>query len=347
MTMRGIVKREPAPGASWDEGLPIPEPKEGEVLVKVKAAAICGTDLHIYGWTPWAQSRIVPPMVFGHEFSGDIVKVGPGVRRLKEGQRVAGETHIDCGKCFQCLTGNAHICESMKIVGVHVPGAFADYVIIPETCGWELSPEISYEQGAFLEPMGVAVHGIQATGGVGGRNVVILGCGPIGLMAVGAARAQGAEQIICSDVADAKLKVAETMGATVTVNPVQQDLASVVRDVTGGRGADIVIDYSGSGAAISDGLRSLKKGGRMVLVGLPDKPVSIDLTDGIIYKEATLVGVTGRLMYSTWFECERLLASGKIDLSPVVGGRFLMKDFDAAFKAIYDQVPGKMLLLPS
>ena len=345
-SMKGIVKQEQARGAVWAEDLPIPEPLEGEVLVKVKATAICGTDLHIYGWTPWAQARIKTPMVFGHEFAGDIVKAGPGVTRLKVGQRVAGETHIGCGKCYQCLTGNAHICESMKIIGVHVPGAFAEYIAIPETCGWELGEGVSYEQGAFLEPMGVAMHGIQAAAGVGGKNVVVLGCGPIGLMAIGIAKANGAGQLICSDIADQKLLVAKAMGATTTVNSMEQDLSSIVLAETGGRGADIVIDYSGNGGAISDGLRSLKKGGRMVLVGLPDKPVPLDLTDGVIYKEATLVGVTGRTMYGTWFECESLLNSGKIDLSQVVGGRFEMKDFEKAFQAIYNRAPGKMLLIP-
>ncbi len=345
-TMKGIVKVDRVKGAVWAEDLPIPKPGPRDVLVKVRAAAICGTDLHIYGWTPWAESRIVPPMVFGHEFAGDIVEAGPGVRRLKVGQRIAGETHIDCGKCYQCLTGNAHICEDMKIVGVHVPGAFAEYIVIPETCGWEIADGVSYEQGAILEPMGVAMHGIEASGGVGGRSVVILGCGPIGLMAIGIAKAQGADPIIVSDRVDAKLSVAEAMGATTTVNVAKQDLPSVVMSATGKRGADIVIDYSGNGRAISDGLKSLKKGGRMVLVGLPDGPVSLDLSDGIIYKEATLVGVTGRTMYGTWFECERLLNSGKIDLSLVIGGRYDMRDFDAAFNAIYGGAPGKMLLVP-
>ncbi len=345
-TMKGIVKKDQTPGAVWVEDLPVPEPLEGEVLVRIKAAAICGTDLHIYGWTPWAQARIKTPMVFGHEFAGEIVKVGPGVKRFSVGQRVAGETHIGCGMCYQCRSGNMHICESMKIVGVHVPGAFAEYITIPESCAWELGPGVSYEQGAFLEPMGVAMHGIQASLGVGGKDVVILGCGPIGLMATGIARSQGARQVVCSDIAEGKLDVAEVMGATTTVNSMRQDLSRVVMDATGGRGADIVIDYSGNGGAISDGLKSLKKGGRMVLVGLPDKPVSIDLTDGVIYKEATLVGVTGRTMYGTWFECEKSLSSGGVNLSPVVGGRFQMKDFEKAFQAIYDKAPGKMLLIP-
>ncbi|HHW17484.1 MAG TPA: L-threonine 3-dehydrogenase [Firmicutes bacterium] len=343
--MKGILKKEPVKGAVLADNIPVPKVKDDEILVRVKATAICGTDLHIYEWTPWAETRVKLPMVFGHEFAGEIVEVGSRVRRFKVGQRVAGETHISCGHCYQCLTGNAHICENMKIIGVHVPGSFAEYIAIPESCAWPLDDNIDFEQGAFLEPMGVAMHGVQA-GAVGGQNVLILGCGPIGLMGVGIARAYGANEIICSEPVAEKLKVAKTMGATVTLQPGKDDLLEGVMRATGGRGADVVIDFSGSARAIADGLRFLKKGGRMVLVGLPDKPVMLDLVDGIIYKEATLVGITGRTMYGTWYECEKVLKSGKLDLGPIVGGRFDLKDFDQAFEAICRGVPGKMLLLP-
>lgn len=343
--MRGIVKKDPAPGAVWAEDLPVPEVGDRDILIRVKAAAICGTDLHIFDWTPWAHTRLKLPMVFGHEFAGGVVAKGAGVRRFEVGQRVAGETHIGCENCYQCLTGNMHVCESMKIIGVHVPGALADYIAIPESCAWELGDDVTYEQGALLEPMGVAMHCIQVAP-VGGKDVVLLGCGPIGLMAAGIAKAQGANQIISSDIVDAKLEIAKTMGATITVNSAREDLEEVVMEATGGRGADVVIDYSGSGIAIAGGLKCLKLGGTMVLVGLPDKPVALDLVDGIIYREATLIGVTGRRMYDTWFECEKLLKSGKIDLAPIVGGKYDMKDYEKALKAIKDGVPGKMLLIP-
>jgi threonine 3-dehydrogenase len=342
--MKGIVKTSAAPGAVLKD-VPIPEVGERDLLVRIKAAAICGTDLHIMHWTPWAQERIHPPMVFGHEFAGEVVSTGAGVRRFKAGDRVAGETHIPCGSCRQCLTGNQHICESMKIIGVHVPGAFAEYIAIPEACAWPLSEGLTYEQGAFLEPMGVAMHGVEAAGNLGGKDVLLLGCGPIGVMAAAIARSRGANQVICTDVAPAKLELARKMGATLALDA-QGPAVRQVMEATNGEGAGVVIDYSGSGHAIADGLKALKKGGTMVFVGLPSGPVSLDLSDGVIYKEAKLFGVTGRTMYGTWFECEKALRSGKIDLAPVVGGTYALGDFEEAFAALGRQAPGKMLLIP-
>lgn len=342
--MKAIVKPAAAPGAVFQD-VPVPAIGEEDLLVKVRAAAICGTDLHIIHWTPWAQKRVLPPMVFGHEFAGEVVAAGAAVRRFKIGDRVAGETHIPCGSCRQCLTGNAHICESMKIIGVHVPGAFAEYIAIPQACAWPLSDEISFEQGAFLEPMGVAMHGVEAAGNLGGKDVLLLGCGPIGVMGTAIAKSRGANQVICTDLAPAKLDLARKMGATLTLQA-QSPVVEAVMQSTHGEGAGVVIDYSGSGQAIADGLRALKKGGVMVLVGLPSGPVSLDLSDGVIYKEARLVGVTGRTMYGTWFECEKALRAGKIDLGPVVGGTYALGDFEEAFEAIDRQTPGKMLLIP-
>lgn len=347
-TMKAVMKLEAAPGAVLKE-VPVPQVGEEDILLRVKAAAICGTDQHIYGWTPWAEKRVAPPMIFGHEFAGEIVAVGKAVRRFHPGQRVAGETHIPCGTCRQCLTGNAHICEDMKIIGVHVDGAFADYIAFPEACVWPLDDGISYEQGALLEPMGVAMHGVQAAGNIGGKDVVVLGCGPIGVMGAAIAKAYGASQVLSTDLVSDKLRLAGVMGATLTLRSGRGEADEVVSGVmaaTGGLGADVVIDFTGSGAAIAQGLQVLRKGGTMVFVGLPNGPVSLDLTDGVIYKEATLVGVTGRTMYGTWFLCEKLLREGKVDLAPVVGGKYALKDFGEAFGAVAQDVPGKMLLIP-
>jgi len=343
--MKGIVKVGPVPGATWREDLPQPRPGEGEILVRVKAAAICGTDLHIYNWTPWAEKRIKPPMVFGHEFSGEVVEVGPGVKRVKPGDVVAGETHIGCGICRQCNTGNVHICEQMKIIGVHTSGCFAEYIAVPEGCAWVLDKSMSFEHGALLEPMGVAMHGVEAAV-VGGKDVLVLGCGPIGLMGVGICRVFGADKIIASEPFMRKLELAVTMGATLTVQAGKEDVVAVVKNATSGRGVDVVIDYSGNEQAINDGLAALAKGGRMVLVGLPDRRISLDLVDGIIYKEATVIGVTGRTMYGTWYECRRVLDSGRFELEPVIGGRYPLKEFDKAFALLMGGAPGKMLLIP-
>ena len=242
-TMYGLVKAAPAPGAEIQENLPIPSVGPRDVLVRVRATAICGTDSHIMAWTPYAQQRVPTPMVFGHEFSGDVVQVGSEVTEVKVGDRVAGETHIPCNHCRMCLSNKRHICENMKIIGVHVPGAFAEYISFPADDAFKLAPDFPYETGAILEPMGVAVHGVDC-GDVAGKTVVVNGCGPIGLMAVGAAKAWGAKQVIALDVIDEKLRVATEMGADVVLNSRTLDAAAEVVRLTDG-GADVALDYTG------------------------------------------------------------------------------------------------------
>ncbi len=343
--MKGLVKELPQPGAVLREDLPIPEIKEDELLVRVKAAAICGTDMHIYPWTQWAQERLKLPMVFGHEFAGEVVAVGSAVRRFKPGDRVAGETHIPCKNCYQCQTGNEHICESMKIIGVHTPGCFSDYIALPEACAWRLDDDIDYQTGALLEPMGVAVHGV-LSGEIGGRSIAIYGCGPIGVMGVGVAAACGASKIFAFDLGERKLALAKQMGADVTLQVGKDDIVNTVLEATNGQGVDVVVDFSGAPSAIQEGFKILRKGGRFSMVGLPNGPVSLNLTDDIIYKEAIVVGVTGRLMYKTWWQCTSLIKSGKIDLKPVVGGVYPLHEYEKAFEALRNGVPGKMLLIP-
>ena len=242
-TMYGLVKAAPAPGAEIQENLPIPSVGPRDILVKVRATAICGTDSHIMAWTPYAQQRVPTPMVFGHEFSGDVVEIGSEVTEVKVGDKVAGETHIPCNHCRMCKSNKRHICENMKIIGVHVPGAFAQYISFPVDCAFKLAPDFSYETGALLEPMGVAVHGVDC-GEVEGKTVVVNGCGPIGLMAVGAAKAWGAKQVIALDVIDEKLAVATEMGADVVLNSRTTDAAAEVVRLTDG-GADVALDYTG------------------------------------------------------------------------------------------------------
>lgn len=343
--MKGIVKDKPEAGATWREDLPIPAIKDNELLVKIRAAAICGTDMHIYPWTAWAQQRLKLPMVFGHEFAGEVVEVGSTVRSFKVGDRVAGETHIPCNKCYQCQTGNQHNCNDMKIIGVHTEGCFAEYIAIPVDCAWRLDDNLSFETGAMLEPMGVAVHGVLA-GEIGGKSIAIYGCGPIGLMGVGVAAACGASRIFAIDVFDQKLAVARQMGADVTLNSRHDNVIEKILQATEGQGVDIAVDFSGNGNAIKEGFAILRKGGRFILVGLPNEPVTLNLTDDIIYKEATVQGVTGRLMYKTWWQCNEVLKSGKIDLSPVIGGKYPLKDYEQAFDALKNGATGKMLLIP-
>lgn len=343
--MRGIVKEKPDNSAVYREDIPIPQISASEVLVKVKAAAICGTDLHIMHWSQYAEERLKLPMVFGHEFAGDIVEIGGNVRDFKVGDRVAGETHIPCNDCYQCKTNNRHICENMKIIGINVPGAFCEYISVPQDCLFHIEDTISYITGAMLEPMGVAVHGVSAAN-VMDKNVLIYGCGPIGLMAVGAAKSLGAKRVFAGDVFDAKLDIALKMRADKVINSKNKDLVNIIREETAGIGCDVVIDYTGNKHAIKSGFDSLSKGGTYVMVGLPSSPVELDLANDIIYKEATVIGVTGRRMYETWDECIDILNDINFDITPVLGGTYNMKDFEGAFDALYNGAPGKMILIP-
>ena len=264
--MKGLIKENPIVGATYSENLPIPNIRPNEALVRVRASAICGTDIHIYDWTKYAQERLQLPMVFGHEFSGEIVELGAEVTGFAVGDRVAGETHIPCEQCEQCRTGNEHICENMLIIGVHTAGAFAEYVPVHKGCLWKLDDSIDFETGALLEPVGVGVHGV-LSGEIGGKSVAIFGCGPIGLCAVGAAKACGASTIYAVDLVDEKLTLAQKLGADFIINSSIDDVGRIVFDKTDGKGVDVVIDYTGSEQAIRTGLLILKKE-KVHIVGL-------------------------------------------------------------------------------
>ncbi|MDO5111146.1 MAG: alcohol dehydrogenase catalytic domain-containing protein [Clostridia bacterium] len=341
-TMKGLMKQFPETGATFRVDLPIPEPADNEILVKVHFAAICGTDQHIYEWNEWAQERVPLPMVFGHEFSGEIIKVGSGVTAFRAGDRIAAETHIPCNNCYQCRTGNMHNCENMKIIGVHVAGGFSDYAVIPQDCAWKLDDFISYRHAAMLEPMGVAVHGVMSDD-INLKSVVILGCGPIGVMAAGVAAAAGAAQVIAVDVFDNKLAMAKKVGANICINTKTQDFIDVILKETNGQGADVIVDYTGAVGLIEVAFKALKKGGRFTFVGLPNKKLSLDLTSAVIYKEARMNGVTGRLMYKTWYQCMDILRQGTFTLDDVIGGIYGLEDYEKAFQDIRSGIPGKML----
>lgn len=345
-TMRGICKMAPGEGAAYRTDLPIPQIGDGEVLMKVRASAICGTDLHIYGWNEWAAKRMRNfPIVFGHETAGEIVEIGKSVTGLRVGDRISVETHIPCGHCFQCGHDRRHICENMRIFGVTEPGAFAEYAPVPAECAVRLRDGISYEVGAMLEAMGAGVHGVEKAE-VRDKTVLVSGCGPIGLMVTGACKAHGARRVIACDVLPEKLKLAEAMGADAAVNSAQTDIIQAVRRETGGAGADAAIDVTGNGRAIIAGLRALRKGGRMVSVGLPNGEIPVNLTEDIIYREIQYTGVSGRQMFATWDDCMEILETPGFSLEPVMGGRYPLEGFEDALAAIRGGAPGKMLLIP-
>ncbi len=343
--MRALVKTQPTRGAELLD-VPIPQIGPNDLLIKVQAAAICGTDNHIYDWTPWAEARLKLPMIFGHEFAGEVVEVGSAVTGWRVGDLVAAETHIPCQQCYQCRTGRQHTCEQMKIIGVHVDGAFSEYACLPVSCAWKLEPGASPELGAILEPIGVAANGLFKDR-IDGCSVAIIGCGPIGIFGAQLALAAGARQLFVSDVNPYRLEMARRIVPdAVALNPTQEDVEGIVRDATEGRGLDVVVELSGSTPGVVQAFNLLAKGGRVSLVGLPSKPITLEMTNAIIYREAVVYGSTGRLMWDTWYKVDALLKAGKFDPMPVITHRFPLSAFDQALELTLSANAGKVILTP-
>jgi threonine 3-dehydrogenase len=347
--MRALRKTERAAGAGLVE-IPIPEPGEGEVLVRVHAASICGTDLHIYDWNEWAEKRIPRmPMTFGHEVAGTVEAVGPEVHHLQSGTFVAAETHIGCGQCSTCRTGREHICKNLRILGVDAEGAFAEYLVLPARNAWPVATGIDPDVASIMEPFGNAVHAAFGPGGgedIPTNPVAVIGCGPIGLFAVGVVRSLGAWKVIAVEPNEHRRAMAVTMGADLVVDPVADDPVAAVMDATNGQGAEVVLEMSGNAHAIDQGTRMLARGGRMSLLGLPDGAVTLDLNDQVIFKEARLQGSTGREMFRTWQQTTTLLSTGRVDVAPVITHRFALDRFAEAFDTTASGKAGKVILLP-
>jgi threonine 3-dehydrogenase len=347
--MRALRKTRPAPGAELLD-VPVPRPGPGEVLVRVHGASICGTDLHILEWNEWAAARIPRvPLTFGHELAGAVEASGPEVHHLQPGTFVAAETHIACGYCRTCRTGRSHICENLRILGVDADGAFAAFVVIPAANAWVVGEGVDPEAASVMEPCGNAVHAVVGTEGGGdveASDVVVVGCGPIGLFALAIARAAGASRVIGIEPNEFRRELAKRMGADLVVDPSSEDAVAAVLYATKGHGAPVVIEMSGNASAIDQGTRMLARGGRMSLLGLPDGPVPLDLNDQVIFKEARLLGITGREMFRTWQQTQTLLASGMVDVGPVITHRFELDRFEEAFDVLRSGRSGKVILFP-
>lgn len=345
MTMNAYVKTERTEGASYKKA-PLPKPGEGEALLKVISAAICGTDLHVYQWNEWARKNVRQiPMIMGHEFVGTVVEAVKG-GSLKAGDVVSGETHIACGRCYQCRNGTRHICANLALPGVHRDGAFAEFMAYPEASLVKLPESIPVEYGALMEPFGVAVSAVE-NADVAGGNVVVIGSGPIGLGIVCAARAMGASRVIALDVLDYRLSLAAKCGATRTLNVSGISPADFVLSETQGVGADAIFDASGSSAAISGAFKYLRKGGSAHLVGLPSNPTPIDLASDVIFKEATIYGYHGRKMFRTWTRMINLLESGKVNFDPIISHRMPLAQSEKAFELLLKgEDASKILLTP-
>ena len=339
--MLALVKEKRAPGASLKK-VEIPVPGPYEVLAKVKATSICGTDAHIYFWNKWAATVAKPPKIMGHEFAAKIVEVGKNVAHLKKGDLISGETHIYCGTCVQCLAGNRHLCENMKLRGVDTDGCFAEYVLVSSNTAWKNDPAIPSIVASVQEPLGNAVHSV-FSGEVTGRSILVLGCGPIGLCAIELCKSAGAAKVIAVDVSEYRLGLASKMGADVVINGTNQDTRSEVSAILP-HGADVVLEMSGSGKALNDGLKVVKPGGRVTLLGLPSGRVSIDLSNDVILKGLTLQGIFGRRIFSTWELASRLMKTHSVNLNKIITHKLSLKDYEKAFELIREGKCGKIVM---
>lgn len=342
--MKVVVKAKPEAGAEL-KTVEIPKIGPRDILVKVQATSICGTDYHIYSWDEWSQNRIKTPQVMGHEFAGEVVKMGSEVTKVKLGDIVSAETHIVCNTCEFCLTGKGHICKDTEILGVDTQGTFAEYVAIPEDNAWVNDPSVPPEYLCIQEPLGNAVHTV-LSGDVIGKTVAVVGCGPIGIMAVNVAKAVGAAKVIAIEVNEYRLNLADELGADVTINPLKEDVVARVLEETDGIGIDVVAEMSGNPMAIRQAFKYIKLGGRMSMLGIPNGEVSLDIANDIVFKGITINGIVGRKMYDTWYQVKGLIASGNLNLDKLVTHRFSLEDFDKGMELMASGNCGKVILFP-
>jgi threonine 3-dehydrogenase len=344
-TMKALRKMSAGRGLSM-ETAPVPAIGAGDVLVRVKTASICGTDLHIYGWDRWSQGRIKPPLTLGHEFCGMVERVGEDVTAVKAGDFVSAEMHVNCGHCHQCRLGEAHICQNLRIIGIDQDGAFAEFVKIPASNIWKLDPAIPEHCGAILDPLGNAVHTVLA-GPIAGQTVLVTGCGPIGLMSIAVAKACGSSTVFATETNEARRAMAKKMGADVVLNPAAEDAVAKILAETNGTGVDALLEMSGNPTAIQQGFKALRAGGRASLLGIPTESVPLDLVNDVIFKGATVQGIYGRRMYETWVQMTALLKAGRLNLEPLFGEREPLEKFEVAFAKLQGGLAGKILLYPN
>ncbi len=348
-TMLAVRKVADEPGLTVVE-VPVPRIKPDEVLVRIEAASFCGTDLHIWKWDEWARGRVRPPLTLGHEFAGTVVEVGERVEHVEVGDYVSAESHITCGRCFYCRTGQAHLCPRTEILGIDRDGAFAHYVAVPEKVIWHndrkrIPPHIATLQ----EPFGNAVYATLYQD-ITGQSVAIMGCGPIGLFSVAVARASGAAYVYACDPIPYRRQLALRMGATAVFDPINseggRDIVQQLIDANEGYGIDVVLEMSGAPAAINNAFRAVRNGGTVVLFGIPSQPVEIEVAQNLIFKNLTVRALNGRKIFETWYKTRWLLEHGVIDLSPLVSHRIGFDQIEEAMQLMSRGEACKVVLLP-
>ncbi len=338
-SMRAVRKVRRDPG--FEVGVAsVPKVGPHEALLEVKAASICGTDLHIHAWDEWAAHNVEPPLIVGHECCGVVVDIGEEVEGLEVGPLAAVEGHFFCEHCLMCQTDRRHLCLNMKLFGVTTDGGFAEYVRVPARNVWKLPSGTPPALGALMDPFGNAVHAVFAGGDVAGQMVAVTGCGPIGLMAVAICRASGAAHVLATDVSSYRLDLARKMGANTVVDVSESSPPAAI----GGEGVDVLLEFSGHPDAINQGLDLLRPGGRAALLGLPPSEVELKLADRVVLKGVSLHGVFGRRIFETWYRATNLLK--KVDLTPVITHSFALEDIEQALALIRSGECGKVVLSP-
>jgi len=338
--LKALVKAEAAPGL-WLRDVPKPEPGPGEVLIRVLRTGICGTDLHIEAWNEWAQATIHPPLVVGHEFVGEVAKLGEGVESVYVGELVGAEGHIVCGKCRNCMAGRRALCANTVGIGVQRDGAFAEYIVMPAGNLWPHLIKVDLDVAAIFDPFGNAVH----TAGqfsVVAEDVLVTGAGPIGLMAAMVARHNGARFVVITDVSDYRLELARRVGVTRAVDVRTETLAEVQGELGMKEGFDVAFEMSGQASALRDMITNMSHGGRIAMLGLPDHEFAIDWTQ-VVLKMLTVKGVYGRQIFDTWYEMSVFTQMG-LDISPVITHRFPYREFKEAFAVAHSGKCGKVVL---
>ncbi|MEX0706612.1 MAG: L-threonine 3-dehydrogenase [Woeseia sp.] len=338
--MKALVKARAEPGI-WMEDIDKPSPGHNDVLIRVRRAAICGTDIHIYQWDDWASRTIPVPMAVGHEFSGEIVECGSEVVGFEVGDRVSAEGHITCGICRNCRAGRRHLCISTKGIGVNRAGAFAEYIAVPAFNVFKLPDAITDEMASILDPLGNATHTALSFDLVG-EDVLITGAGPIGIMAVAIARFAGARHVVITDINDYRLDLAKKMGATSALNVRNDSIDDTMKTLGMTEGFDVGLEMSGNPSAFRDLLRTMHHGGQVALLGIPPDETAINWNE-VIFKGLMLKGIYGREMFETWYKMTSMLQSG-LDISPVITHHFAANDFLDAFKLMESGQSGKIIL---
>ena len=338
--MRALVKARPEPGL-WLQDVPEPNIGINDVLIRVHCTGICGTDLHIHAWGAWAQHAVRTPLTVGHEFVGEVVKVGSNVNDFQPGDIVGGEGHLVCGRCRNCMAGRRHLCAHTRGVGIAYPGAFAEYIALPMTNVWHHAPGIDRDVAAIFDPLGNAVH-TALSFPVLGEDVIIAGAGPIGLMALAIVRHAGARHVVVTDVNPHRLALAESMGATRVVDVRRERVEDIHAELGMREGFDVGLEMSGSADALPTMLACMAHGARIAMLGIPTEDMAIDWTI-VVFSMLTIKGIYGREMYESWYLMTSMLQSG-LDVSPVITHRFPASEFDLAFATAAGGRAGKVLL---